>query len=304
MAEDIAYNRVFDLAPGRVEEVIPGVRRIAAGNPGPFTFKGTVTYIVGRGKVAIIDPGPDDPSHVAAVLDAVCGETVSHIFVTHTHRDHSPATLAVKAATGAIVLAEGAHRAARALHIGEAPRLEASNDMAFRPDRNLADGEVVSGDGFAIEAIATPGHTANHMAFALRGRDLIFSGDHVMGWSTSIVAPPDGAMVDYMASLERLARRPETLYLPGHGGAVGDAPAFVRQFIRHRLGREASILRRLSKGAADIPTIVRAIYIGLDPRLVAAAGLSVLAHLEDLVARGAVVTEGAPSIEGTYRLAG
>src|SRR5205809_7973243 len=153
MADDIPYNKVFELEPGRAEEVAPGVRRIVAANPGPFTFKGTVSYIVGRGKVAIIDPGPDDPAHIAALLDAVRGETVTHIFVTHTHRDHSPAVRAVKAATGALVLAEGAHRPARALHIGEAPRMDASNDVDFRPDRKLADGEVVTGPDWTIEAV-------------------------------------------------------------------------------------------------------------------------------------------------------
>jgi glyoxylase-like metal-dependent hydrolase (beta-lactamase superfamily II) len=302
MTDDIPYNKVFDLAPGRAADVAPGVRAIVANNPGPFTFKGTVSYIVGRGKVAILDPGPDDDAHIASLLNAVRGETVTGIFVTHTHRDHSPAVPKVKAATGATVYAEGPHRPARPLHIGEAARLDASADMDFRPDIALADGAVVTGDGWTIEAVTTPGHTANHMAFAFKEADLIFSGDHVMAWSTSIVAPPDGAMSDYMASLEKLARRSEPVYLPGHGGAVRDAPRFVQGYIRHRQGREDSIMRRLGKGAADIPTLVRAIYIGLDPRLVGAAGLSVLAHLEDLVARGVVATEGAPSIAGIYRL--
>jgi glyoxylase-like metal-dependent hydrolase (beta-lactamase superfamily II) len=302
MTDDIAYDRTFDLAPDTVEEVIPGVRRILANNPGPFTFKGTVSYIIGRGHVGIIDPGPDDARHIAALLDAVRGETVTHIFVTHTHRDHSPGVPAIKAATGALVLAEGPHRSARPLHIGET-RLDASNDVEFRPDRSLTDGEVITGSGWTVEAVTTPGHTANHMAFAFREARVLFSGDHVMAWSTSIVAPPDGAMSDYMASLDKLTRRPEQIYFPGHGGVVRDAPRFVASFIRHRQGREASILHRLGKGAADIPTIVRAVYIGLDPRLVNAAGLSVLAHLEDLVARGRAVTEGAPSISGIYRLA-
>jgi glyoxylase-like metal-dependent hydrolase (beta-lactamase superfamily II) len=303
MSETIHYNKVFDLLPGRAEEVAPGVRAIVADNPGPFTFKGTVSYIVGRGKVAILDPGPDDDAHIAAILDAVRGETVTHIFVSHTHRDHSPAVPKIKAATGATVYAEGPHRPARPLQIGEAARLDASADLDFRPDIALADGEVIAGNGWSIEAVATPGHTANHMAFALKEADLLFSGDHVMAWSTTIVGPPDGAMSDYMASLHKLGRRSETLYLPGHGGPVHDAPRFVGELIRHREKREASILRRLRAGAADIPTLVRAIYIGLDPRLVGAAGLSVLAHLEDLVARGVVATEGAPSITGTYRLA-
>ncbi len=303
MSDDIPYNKTFDLLPGRVAEVAPLVRAVVAGNPGPFTFRGTVSYIIGRGKVAILDPGPDDDAHVAALLDAVRGETVTHIFVTHTHRDHSPAVPKVKAATGATVYAEGPHRPARPLHIGEAGRLDASADLDFVPDIALADGDVILGGGFTIEAVATPGHTANHMAYAFKEADLLFSGDHVMAWSTTIVAPPDGAMSDYMASLTKLARRSEPVYLPGHGGPVREAPRFVQHYIRHRQGREASILRRLGKGAADIPTLVRAIYIGLDPRLVGAAALSVLAHLEDLLARGVVATEGTPSIGGTYRLA-
>ena len=176
--------------------------------------------------------------------------------------------------------------------------------MDFRPDVALADGEMVSGDGWTLEAVTTPGHTANHMAFAFKEADLLFAGDHVMGWSTTIVAPPDGAMSDYMASLQKLARRSEPLYLSGHGAPIRDAPRYVQHLIRHRQGREASILHRLGKGAADIPTMVKAVYIGLDPRLAGAAGLSVLAHLEDMVARGAVATEGPPSIAGTYRLAG
>ena len=302
MSDDIPFDRTFDLAPGRVEEVVPGVRRLLANNPSPFTFKGTVSYIIGRGRVAILDPGPLDDAHIAALLDAVRGETVTHIFVTHTHHDHSPAVPRIKAATGATVLAEGPHRAARPLNVGEAPRAEASNDIDFRPDRALADGEVVTGAGWTIEAVATPGHTANHMAFAFKEADLLFSGDHVMAWSTPVVAPPDGSMSDYMASLDKLARRTEPVYLPGHGGAVREAPRFVQHYIRHRRGREDAILHRLGKGEADIPTLVRAIYIGLDPRLIPAAGRSVLAHLEDLAARGRVATEGPPSIDGRYRL--
>jgi len=303
VTDDIPFDKNFELAPGRVQAVMPGVRRLLANNPGPFTFKGTVSYIVGQGRVAIIDPGPLDEAHIAALIEAVRGETVTHIFVTHTHRDHSPAVPAIKAATGAPTFGEGPHRPARPLNVGEAPRLDASGDRDFRPDTALADGDIVAGDGWAIEAVATPGHTANHMAFALKGTDVLFSGDHVMAWSTPVVAPPDGAMSDYMASLQKLARRGETIYFPGHGGAVRDAPRFVERYIRHRQAREESILRRLGKGEADIASIVRAIYIGLDPRLVRAAGLSVLAHLEDLVARGLVATEGAPSVEGRYRLA-
>jgi glyoxylase-like metal-dependent hydrolase (beta-lactamase superfamily II) len=304
MSEDIPFDKNLDLNPDVVDEPMPGVRRIMANNPGPFTFKGTVSYIIGRGKVAIVDPGPDDPVHIGALLDAVRNETVTHIFVTHTHRDHSHAVRAIKKATGATVFAEGPHRAARPLHIGELNPLDASADRNFRPDVMLRDGETVSGDGWAIEAVTTPGHTANHMAYALKEKSTLFAGDHVMAWATSIVAPPDGAMSDYMESLAKLARRSEAIYLPGHGPAIADAPRFVSYYILHRKAREDSILHRLSKGTTDIPTIVRAIYIGIDPRLTGAAGLSVLAHLEDLVARGVVETDGQPAIDGVYRLAG
>jgi glyoxylase-like metal-dependent hydrolase (beta-lactamase superfamily II) len=302
MSEDIPFNRTLNLAPGVVDNVMPGVRRILADNPGPFTFKGTLSYIVGRGKVAIIDPGPFDERHTAALLDAVRGETVTHIIITHTHRDHSPGAAPLKAATGAPTFGAGPHRLSRPLFVGETKRLDAGGDMDFVPDHRIADGDLIAGDGWALEAIATPGHTANHMAFALKGTDVLFSGDHVMGWSTSIVAPPDGCMSDYMASLDRLAGRPETVYLPGHGDVILNAPDFVARFIAHRRGREASILHRLGKGETDIPALVRAIYIGLDPRLAGAAALSALAHLEDLTARGLVATDGVPSISGRYRL--
>jgi glyoxylase-like metal-dependent hydrolase (beta-lactamase superfamily II) len=302
--DDVPFNRDFPLKPGVVEEVVPGVRRVLCGNPSPFTFTGTVSYIVGRGKVAIIDPGPDDPAHAKALLDAVRGETVTHILVTHTHSDHSPNTPRLKAATGAPVLAEGPHRASRPRHESEKMTTESGADRSFVPDIRLAHGEVVEGDGWRLEAVATPGHTANHLAFAWPERGLTFVGDHVMGWSTSIVSPPDGSMVDYMASLDRLAARPEELYFSGHGPEIRDARRFTRFLIRHRKAREASILHRLAKGEADIPTMVRAIYIGIDPRLMGAAGYSVLAHLEDLVARGVVATDGDAVIGGRYRLAG
>lgn len=304
MANDIPFNKNFDLKPGIVDEVAPGIRRILCNNPGPFTFTGTLTYIVGRGRVAVIDPGPIQESHIATLLNAVKDETVTHIFVTHTHRDHSPAVPAITAATGATIYAEGPHRAARPLHIGELNPLDSSGDHDFRPEVALRDGDVVKGDGWTLEAITTPGHTANHMAYAFHEMNSIFCGDHVMGWATSIVAPPDGSMSDYMASLEKLRSRSEQTYYPGHGPEIEEGPRFVEMYIEHRRGRERSILARLNKGECDIPTLVRAIYIGIDPRLTGAAGLSVLAHMEDLVARGLVNTDGAPSISGRYRLAG
>lgn len=301
MSDDIPFDRKFPVPSGRLDEVTPLVRRIVAPNPSPFTFTGTCSYIVGRGQVAILDPGPDDPAHVAALLDAVRGETVTHIVVTHTHRDHSPAAAALKAATGAVTVGEGPHRPARPLHIGEINALDASGDMDFLPDIALAEGEALTGPGWTLEAIATPGHTANHLAFALPENDLLFSGDHVMAWATTIVAPPDGAMGDYVRSLEKLAARSEPLYLPGHGGPVRDAPAFVRDYLDHRRAREAAILRGLERNTT-IPDLVRGIYIGLDPRLVGAASLTVLAHLEDMVGKGLVTTEGPPAIDGAFVL--
>ncbi len=301
--DDIPFNRDFALKPGVVDHVRPGVRRILCDNPSPFTFTGTNSYIVGSGEVAIIDPGPDDAAHADALLEAVRGETVTHIFVTHTHKDHSPNTPRLKAATGATVYAEGPHRASRPRYDSEKLTTESGADRAVVPDVALRAGDIVAGGGWALQAVATPGHTANHMAFAWPERRLLFVGDHVMGWSTSIVAPPDGSMVDYMRSLDRLAARDEQSYFPGHGPDVADGPRYVKFLKRHRESRESSILHRLAKGEADIPTMVRAIYIGIDPRLTGAAGYSVLAHLEDLVGRGLVATDGDPVIGGSYRLA-
>ncbi len=300
MSDDIPFDRTFDLPPGQVEEVAPGIRRILCNNPSPFTFKGTVSYIVGKGRVAILDPGPLDEAHTAALLDAVRGETVTQIIVTHTHRDHSPAAAQIKAATGAKTYGEGPHRAAHSL-VQLPPR--SNGDTDFRPDVVVRDGDAIEGDGWGLTAITTPGHCANHLAFALHDTDVLFSGDHVMAWSTPIVAPPDGSMRDYMTSLDKLLHRPEKIYFPGHGGAVREGPRLVAQYIRHRHAREAAILKLLAAGETDIPSLVRDIYVGLDPRLIAAAGRAVLAHLDDLVARGEVTTAGAPAIEGRYRLA-
>ena len=303
MADEIPFDREFDATAGKPEEVAPGVRRILAPNPGPFTFTGTCTYIVGKGDVTVIDPGPENPLHTQAILDATRGEKVAQIVITHTHRDHSGGAPLLQEKTGARTYGEGPHRAARPLHEGEASRLEAGADRNFAPDIRVRDGELIEGRDFALEAVATPGHTANHVAFALKGRNCLFSGDHVMAWSTSIVAPPDGSMGDYLQSLEKLRARSETFYLPGHGPAARDAHLLVERYVEHRAAREAAIVRRLERGESDIPGLVQAIYIGLDPRLTGAAGLTVLAHLEHLVSRGVVATEGAPVLSGRYRLA-
>lgn len=294
----------FTGAPHAALEVAPGVRRVTADNPGPFTFRGTNSYIVGTSSLAVIDPGPDDEAHFQALLRAIGGRPVSHILVSHTHRDHSPLAARLKAATGATVAAEGPHRAARPLHLGEAERLDASADIEFRPDMALGDGATVAGEGWTIRAVATPGHAANHLAFALDGTGILFSGDHVMAWSTTIVAPPDGAMADYMASLDRLLERDDRLYLPGHGGPVRTPRPFVRALKAHRRMRERAILERLRAGDRRIPDMVKAIYRDTDPRLHGAAGLSVLAHLEDLVTRGLASAEGETVLDGIYFLSG
>ena len=304
MSDEIEFDRSATTPPGEVARLSPLVRRVIAGNGGPMTYTGTCSYIVGQGRVAIIDPGPDDPDHVARLLAAVAGESVSHIVVTHTHRDHSPAVPALKAATGAIVVGCGPHRAARELADGEVNRLDAAADRDYAPDLIMADGDAISGPGWSLAAVETPGHTANHLAFTLAEEATLFSGDHVMAWSTSIVAPPDGAMAAYMASIEKLRGLEHGVYRPGHGGPVTEPQRFLRGLVQHRRQREAAILGRLRAGDERIADMVPPIYQGLPPALHGAAALSVLAQLEDLVLRGVVhCDEPLPGLESRYRLA-
>lgn len=297
------FVRDFDPRHGEAVRLSDLVTRVTAKNPGPFTFHGTNTYLVGRDELAVIDPGPDDPAHVEAVLAAIAGRPVVAILATHTHRDHSPAARPLAAATGAATYGEGPHRPARALELGEINPLDASGDHDFRPDVVLGDGDRVSGEGWTLEAIATPGHTPNHLCFALAEEATIFTGDHVMGWSTSIVAPPDGAMADYMASLTRLIDRSERLLLPAHGGGVSEPRDFLEALVRHRRGREKAVLDRLALGADTIPAMVAVIYADVDRSLHGAAALSMLAHVEDLVGRGLVVADGRVDLSARYRLA-
>jgi glyoxylase-like metal-dependent hydrolase (beta-lactamase superfamily II) len=303
-SEPLMHDRAQPEATGRLTEIGRNLRRFVADNPGPFTFTGTCAYVLGKGKVAVIDPGPDDAAHVEALLHALRGETVTHILITHTHRDHSPAARALKAATGATIWGCGPHVAARELALGEINRLDAAGDKEHVPDVELREGDVAEGHGWRLETIQTPGHTANHLAFAWPDENLLFSGDHVMAWSTSIVAPPDGSMAHYMASLDKLRGREELRFWPGHGGAVNEPQRYLRALIHHRRQREASILARLKAGDRTVPAIVTQIYQGLDPRLTGAAALSVFAHLEDMASRGLVQpAEGGMTLEGLFELA-
>ncbi|WP_312796168.1 MBL fold metallo-hydrolase [Tianweitania sp.] len=297
----LELSMAFDGKAGEAIAMAPNVLCVTANNPSPYTFHGTNSYIVGTETLAVIDPGPDDPAHLGALLQAIDGRPVSHIFVSHTHRDHSPLTPALKAATGAEVLAQGPHRAARPLRDGEVNPFAENSDYAFAPDRALADDELVQGDGFAIRAIYTPGHCANHTAFALEGTGLLFSADHVMAFATTVVAPPDGSMSDFMASLDRLLQRDDRLYLPGHGGNVDNPLRFVRGLKAHRKMRERAILERFSAGDRTIKDVVAAIYRDTDPRLHGAAALSVYAHVEDLVARGLLQAEPDLALDAHYK---
>ena len=285
------------ITAGETESHEPLVRRVLAPNASPYTYTGTQTWLVGAGDdVAVIDPGPagsgmsiGDPKdingegHVEAILRAVAGKRVTAILCTHTHRDHSPAAAPLKAATGAPIIG-----CAPLVLADDGPRGDSAFDPDYAPDRILKDGEQIAGDGWTLQAVATPGHTSNHLCYALQESGALFTGDHVMKWSTSVVSPPDGDMADYMASLQKLYDREDRIYYPAHGPAVEKPRQLVRGMIGHRRQREAQILRELAKGPKAIPVMVEAMYKGLDTRLKGAAGRSVLAHLVDLQRRGAV----------------
>ena len=288
---------------GRVDRVSPLIRRVIADNPGPFTFTGTGTYIVGRSEpgagVAVIDPGPPDADHLAALLGAVEGQTVSHVLVTHTHRDHAPLARPFAEAVGAPVLA--AHPPVHTIHASGG--LDEDDDDSFAPDVILEGGETLAGDGWTMEALSTPGHASNHMAFVLRDENALFSGDHVMGWSTTVVAPPDGDMAAYMASLEAVIERRFTTIWPTHGAPVTDPGPFLEAYRAHRLGREAQVLARLAAGDRKIGDMVPALYASVDPGLWPAASLSVWAHLIALEQAGRVRARPGPAIDADWTLA-
>ena len=296
--DDIPFDRTLTARPEEVTVLSPLVRRLVANNGGPFTFTGTCTYVVGRGDVAVIDPGPADPTHIAALMAALSGERVGHILVTHTHRDHAPGAALLRAATGASIVGCPPRRAS--VPDPSLPALDATFDLRYAPDRVLTEGESITGPGYSLVAVETPGHTSDHLAFALPEDGALFSGDHVMAWSTTVVAPPDGSMRAYMASLRKLQERNDAILWPGHGGPVRSPKAFVKALIVHRQWREAAVLRRVAAGDDTVPALVASLYRDLAPSLRGAASLSVLAHLVDLVADGQLTADGPPTLKARY----
>ena len=285
---DIPFLHTHDFQYGVIEPVSEGVRRLTARNPGPFTFHGTGTYIVGEGEVAVIDPGPDDPGHVQALLDGLAEETISHIIVTHCHQDHSPAARPLQAATGAKTYAFGPHG-----HTGDeqAVPVEEGIDLAFSPDISVKDGDSISGRNWELCCVHTPGHTSNHMCFSWEQHDLLFSGDHVMAWSTTVIIPPDGNMTDYLASLEKLHKRRDACLWPTHGPPVTDPTLYISALIEHRLARIKAIRELLRTGSQRINDMVPSLYPDIQPALRTAAGLSTLASLEHLQRLGEVTAQ-------------
>jgi glyoxylase-like metal-dependent hydrolase (beta-lactamase superfamily II) len=278
----LRFDRTLETPYGEAISLSPHIARVLAPNPGPFTYKGTGVYLVGAGKrIAVIDPGPDLPHHVEALKRAIGTREISHILITHTHRDHSPAAAALKEWSGAKTYAAGPHSA----QTGE---VEEGADRDFHPDVIVKDDEVIAGDGFTLTCVATPGHTANHMCYALQEEQALFSGDHVMGWSTSVVAPPDGDMAAYLASLERLIARGDRILYPTHGSPITAPQEYLRELRAHRMMREAQILQSLRPGADTAKALAATLYPDIDLKLAAAAASQVQAHLEHLEKKGAL----------------
>jgi len=293
---DIPFRKAMAFEYGVADEVTPLVRRVVAQNPGHFTLHGTNTYIVGHGRVAVIDPGPLLDDHIAALVRAIEGETVEHIIVTHTHHDHSPAARPLQRAVGGTICG------ALPKPLPANARTAESIHREFAPDRELADGDTFGGDGWTLEAVHTPGHMSNHMCLALAEEGILFTGDHIMGWNTTVVSPPDGSMRDYMASLERCLARDDRVYWPAHGPAIDDPMPFVRAYRSHRRMREGEILRCIETGAVTIPAMVEIMYQHIPATMHHAAARSVLAHLEHMVETGRVAIDDAVTPEAVYRL--
>lgn len=296
---DLAFNREMNFEYGVSLRLAPGVRRVVANNPTPFTFKGTNSYIVGEGDVAVIDPGPEDEAHVEALVKALDGERVSHILITHTHRDHTGAVDMFRARTGAPVFAFGNTQSERGARTSS-PSGKVFVDQAFTPDELVRDGGTIHGRGWSLDAIHTPGHAPDHLCFALSGQRTLFSGDHVMGWNTTVVAPPEGDMGDYLASLERLLDRRDQVFFPGHGGRIQTPRRVVKAYLMHRKMRESAIYACLRDGAEFIPQIVEKIYPHLEAAYRPAAALSVLAHLEFLHHKGLIQADSPLAIETRF----
>ena len=300
MASSIPFRRELDFSYGEVSHVAPGIRRVIAENPSPFTLYGTGTYILGHGEVAVIDPGPADGAHIAKLLEALEGETISHILITHTHMDHSPGCRLLQAHTDAKSYAYGPHGAGK---LEQGVPVEEGGDMEFEPDELLQDGDVLTGGDWSVECVYTPGHTSNHMCYQLRESKALFTGDHVMGWSTSIISPPDGDMGAYIASLERLLERDDTVYWPTHGPCIDDPKPHVHAFIEHRLARERQIIDCIEQGVHRIEDMVPMMYTELPEFMYPAAARSVLASMEHLVGNGALKADGGVQLGAAYQLA-
>ncbi|MEO0400243.1 MAG: MBL fold metallo-hydrolase [Pseudomonadota bacterium] len=305
---DIPFVKEIDFEYGVADQLSPLIRRVIANNPGPFTFTGTGTYIVGAAEggesVAVIDPGPDLPAHFDALEAAINGARVSHILITHTHGDHCGGARAFADRVGAPIYAYGAHPIADAEN--DAPALDEGGDYGFRADETLADGDTVtassatSDGGWTLQAVHTPGHLSNHLCFALQEENALFSGDHVMGWATSVVAPPDGNMAAYLKSLDKLLERTDARYYPTHGAPINQPQRFVRAVKAHRLIRDGQIIEQLKAGRTQIKDMVPTIYAGVDPRLHGAAALNVLAHLIRLVEIGSVKVDGPAQLDAVF----
>ncbi|MCP2678203.1 MBL fold metallo-hydrolase [Maricaulaceae bacterium NA33B04] len=295
----IPFVRKFDFEYGRCDRLSERVRRVVANNPGPFTYTGTGVYIIGHGEVAVIDPGPAIAEHEAALDAALEGEQVTHVLVTHHHLDHSPMAHTLAKKHGAHVYAMNPPAV---VPEGGEVRMEAGDDASFKPDMEIEDGDVFTGPGWTLRALHTPGHTSNHVCYALEEERTLFSGDHIMGWSTSVVSPPDGSMGDYIAQLRRIRAMNFDIIRPTHGPAIEDPAPFVDAYIEHRLNRERQILAELSQGITDIKTMVARMYVDVDKRLHPAAAHSVLGHMIHLVEQGRVTCHGEPSLDSRYTL--
>ncbi len=298
MAVQIPFRRQLEFDYGTIDTIAPGIRRIIAENPSPFTLYGTGTYVLGTGEVAVIDPGPADAAHIAAINEGLQDETISHILITHTHMDHSPGARLLKETCDAPTYAYGPHGAGK---LEQGVPVEEGGDMDFKPDHEVRHGDLLEGGDWSVECVYTPGHTSNHMCFALREQKALFTGDHVMGWSTSIISPPDGDMAAYMGSLELLLERDDEVFWPTHGPAITDTKAHVKAFIQHRRERETQILKCIDEGVHVIGDMVPLMYKDTPEFMYPAAARSVLAAIEYLVQRGELQSDNGIELSASYR---